>query len=252
MVFLYYNETYFMEKTRKKTLCIIPARGGSKGIPRKNIKEFAGKPLIAWTIESAKAAGVFDRIIVSTDDKEISEIAQHYEADVPFLRPSELAQDDTPTISVIVHAVQWLEENQEDSFECIVLLEPTFPLRTPQHIKEALSLFNEGDADSVVSVVPVPGHFNPHWQFTINSDQRLTVFTGEDFRDIIPRRQALPTTYTRNGAMYVFKADLLSEDVPNMYGNKVLAYVMEEKYCADIDTQEDWNRTEEKRIHHGL
>lgn len=235
-----------MPEIKRKTLAIIPARGGSKGIPRKNIKHLAGKPLIARTIEPARAAGVFDRVVVSTDDAEIADVARQHHADVPFLRPQALAQDETPTLPVIEHAVQWLKENEGVEYEYVVVLEPTFPLRTPEHIKEALALLYESDADSVVSVVPVPGHFKPHWQFLLNDNQTLSVFTGEAVRDIIPRRQELPVTYTRNGAIYAFKANLLFQENPTMYGEKTVGYLMGEEYSVDIDEPDDWDRAEAK------
>jgi len=229
-----------------KILAIIPARGGSKGVPKKNIKNMAGKPLIAWTIKLAHSSGLFDSVIVSTDDAEISNVALKHGADVPFLRPLELAQDDTPTLPVVVHAVDWLKKNKGMEYEYIVLLEPTFPMRTEKHISEAIKLLHSSGADSVVSVVPTPGHFNPHWQFTIDKDNTPKIFTGEDISDITTQRQKLPVTYTRNGAIYAFKTELLFEKKPSLYGRKVQAYIMGEEYDVDIDTTNDWNHAEKK------
>jgi len=229
-----------------KILAIIPARGGSKGVPQKNIKNMAGKPLIAWTIELACSSGLFDSVIVSTDDAKISGIALKHGADVPFLRPLELAQDDTPTLPVIAHAVNWLKKNKGMEYEYIVLLEPTFPMRTEQHISEAIELLYSSGADSVVSVVPIHGHFNPHWQFTIDKDNTPQIFTGEDISDIVTNRQELPVTYTRNGAIYAFKTELLFEKKPSLYGRKVQAYIMGEEFNTDIDTLDDWGHAERK------
>lgn len=235
-----------MVKTKGNVLAIIPARGGSKGIPRKNIKELAGKPLIAWTIETALTSKSIDRVIVSTDDEEIAAVARRHNADVPFMRPRELAEDDTPTLPVIIHAAEWVEKNEGMEYEYIVILEPTSPLRTSQHITEAMALLRENGTDSVVSIIPVPGHYNPHWQFTLDDKNTLRIFTGEEMKDIIPRRQLLPTTYTRNGAIYAFKKNLLFSGAPSIYGNNVIGYRMEEEYSVDIDTLEDWIRAEEK------
>jgi len=235
-----------MGKTSAKTLAIIPARGGSKGISRKNIKEFAGRPLIAWTIEPARASGVFDRIIVATEDEEISDIAQQHGVEMPLLLPGELTQDDSSILTVIKYVLEQLEKKKGEKYENVVLLEPTFPIRTTVHIKESLDLFNSKDVDSVVSVVPVDGHFNPHWQFTVKDDHTLSVFTGENMSDIIPRRQQLPVTYTRNGAIYIFKASLLFQDPISIYGNKTIAYIMGKEFAVDIDEPKDWDLAEKK------
>ncbi|MEK7155449.1 MAG: acylneuraminate cytidylyltransferase family protein, partial [Patescibacteria group bacterium] len=221
-------------------LGIITARGGSKGIPRKNIKLLAGKPLIAYTIDAAKASGVFDRIIVSTDDAEIADVAKQYGAEVPFMRPSELAGDSTPTLPVLVHALKWLKENESYEPDAVMLLQPTAPLRTPQHIREAAELFTKSGADSVVSMSEVPGHHNPHWQFNLDNEQRISIFTGEAFSDIIKRRQELPKTYTRNGAIYLFKTELLFRVDPTFYGDDVRAYVMDKASSVNIDSPEDF------------
>lgn len=223
-----------------KVLCLITARGGSKGIPRKNIKLLAGKPLIAYTIDAAKAAGVFDRIIVSTDDAEIADVAKQYGAEVPFMRPPELAGDTTPTLPVLVHALKWLKENESYEPDAVMLLQPTAPLRTPEHIREAVGLFTKSSADSVVSVSEVPGHHNPHWQFNLDNEQRISIFTGEAFKDIVKRRQELPKTYTRNGAIYLFKTLLLFAATPSFYGNDVRAYVMDDANSVNIDSPEDF------------
>ncbi len=177
-----------------KTLGIITARGGSKGIPRKNIKLLGGKPLIAYTIEASKESGIFDRIIVSTDDNEIAEVAKKYGAEVPFMRPAELAQDTTPTLPVLVHALEWLKSNEGYEPDAVAILQPTSPLRSSEHLRNAHVLFVQSGADSVVSVKTVPGHYNPHWQFQVDGESRMTIFTGEQFEKIIKRRQELLKT----------------------------------------------------------
>ena len=229
-----------------KVLGIITARGGSKGIPRKNVKLLAGKPLIAHTIETAKESGVFDRIIVSTDDAEIADVAKQYGAEVPFMRPSELAGDSTPTLPVLVHALKWLKENESYEPDAVMLLQPTAPLRKPEHIREAVELFTKSGANSVVSVSEVPGHHNPHWQFNLDNEQRISIFTGEAFSDIIKRRQDLPKTYTRNGAIYLFKTSLLFAATPSFYGNDIRAFLMDEASSVNIDTPADFQEAERR------
>lgn len=228
-----------------KILGLITARGGSKGIPRKNVKLLAGKPLIAYAIDAAKESRVFDRIIVSTDDVEIAEVAKQYGADVPFMRPEELAQDVTPTLPVLVHAVEVLKKDGYAP-DAVMLLQPTAPLRRPEHIRESVALFIKSGADSVVSVSEVPGHHNPHWQFNLDSEQRISIFTGEAFKDIVKRRQELPKTYTRNGAIYLFKTGLLFGSAPSFYGNDVRAFVMDAKDSVNIDSLEDFALAESR------
>lgn len=230
---------------KKKTLGIITARGGSKGIPRKNIKLLGGKPLIAHTIETALESGIFDRVILSTDDAEIAEIGKQYGAEVPFMRPEELAQDKTPTLPVLIHALEWLKTNEGYEPEAVAILQPTSPLRRPEHLKEAHELFVRSGADSVVSMKEVPGHYNLHWQFRVGEDGRIAIFTGESFADIVKRRQDLPKTHTRNGAIYLFKSNLLFQDPPSFYGDDVRAYVMDERSSVNIDEPADFDRAEE-------
>ncbi|MBI5221554.1 MAG: acylneuraminate cytidylyltransferase family protein [Candidatus Magasanikbacteria bacterium] len=227
-----------------KVLGIITARGGSKGIPGKNIKLLNGKPLIAYSIEEALKSRVFDSLIVSTDDPVIADVSRSYGADVPFMRPADLAQDGTPTLPVLTHAVDWLKKNKNLTFDVVVLLQPTTPLRRSFHIQEAVKLFNDKGGDSIVSVFEVPGHYNPHWQFKLDESGKLSIFTGESFEKIIRRRQDLPKTYTRNGAIYAFKPALLLGDVPTFYGNDIRAYIMDEKYSVNIDSMEDFKLAE--------
>lgn len=263
-----------MDSYNKTILGIITARGGSKGILRKNIKELAGKPLIAYTIEAAKGSGVFSRIVLSTDDDEIAEVGRKYGAEVPFMRPTELAKDTTPTLPVLIHAVEWLKGNENFYPDYTVILQPTAPLRQARHLNEALDLLIKSGADSVVSVCEVPGDFNPHWQLEIDRESRLRIFTpplkipqyyrgitasflrilavlfnalrsragftGEDLKHIVRRRQDLPKTYFRNGAIYAFRTDLLFSSDPNFYGEDPLAYVMENKYNININSPEDF------------
>lgn len=228
-----------------RLLGIIPARGGSKSIPRKNIKELLGKPLLAYTIEAAKNSGVFDRIILSTDDEEIAGVGKKYGVEAPFLRPREIAEDKTPMLPVLQHAVSWLKEKEGYWPDAVMLLQPTAPLRQAFHIKEAMELFEKAGVDSVVSVVEIPGHFSPYWAVVEDEAGWGKLFIGKPIRERIGRRQDFPQkTYSHSGAIYLFKTNLLFLPVPSLYGEKVKLYPMEEKYCVNIDDPEDWELAE--------
>lgn len=228
-----------------KILGVITARGGSKGIPGKNIKLFLGKPLIAHTIEVALESGVFDKLILSTDDPKIAGVAKSFGCEVPFLRPAELAGDTTPHIPVMQHAVNWLREKENYEPDYVMILQPTSPLRQAFHIKEAVEMIKKEGADSLVSVSLVPKHFHPDWQFVKDDKQRIKIFTGTPLKNIVTRRQDLPDTFYKNGAIFLFKSGLLFEKEPSIYGNDVLAYQMDDKYSINIDTPDEWKIAEE-------
>ena len=227
-----------------KILGIITARGGSKGIPGKNIKLLCGKPLIWYTIDAAQKSGALDRIILSTDDERIAEVAKSYGVEVPFMRPKELADDKTPHLPVLQHAVSWLRDHEQYKPDAVMILQPTAPLRQAFHIKEAVDIFQKSASDSVVSVSEIPAHFHPKWQFVLAGDSKLNIFTGEPFSQIVTHRQDLPKTHTRNGAIYLFKTELLFRAAPNFYGENVRGYQIDQKYNVNIDTMEDWERAE--------
>lgn len=228
-----------------RILGVITARGGSKSIPRKNIKELGGKPLIAWTAEAARDSGVLDRLILTTDDGEIAEVGRQWGIEVPFMRPPELAEDATPTLPVLEHAVSWLRDRGGYFPDAVMLLQPTAPLRQSFHIREAVELFRSSRADSIVSVAEIPGHMSPYWAVTEDEDGWATLFSGDSIRKRIPRRQEFPKkTYSHNGAIYLFKTGLLFEREPNFYGERVKLYPMEAKYSVNIDTLEDWEAAE--------
>src|SRR3989338_213738 len=229
-----------------RELGLIPARGGSKSIPKKNIKIFCGKPLIAWKIEAAIKSGVIDRLVVSTDDQEIAEVARRFGAEVPFLRPAELAEDSTPTLPVVQHALSWLHQKEDYNPDMAMLLEPTSPSVQPFHIREAIDLFIKTGADSVISMVEVPAEYHPYWQFTIGKNDRLSLFTGDSIGKTVSRRQDLPKTYQRNGVLYVFKPGLVFDSNPSIYGNNVHAYPMDPQYSSDINNPGDWVEAEAK------
>lgn len=234
-----------MALQRESTLAIIPARGGSKSIPRKNGKLLLGKPLVVWSIESALESKAFGRITLATDDAEFAALARTHGVDSPFLLPESLTQDDSSILDVVQYTLDWLREHKGEEYTHVALLEPTFPLRTAQHITEGLALFDD-TVDSVVAVAPVPAHFNPRWQFTVGEQSELEVYTGEAVQDIVPRRQMLSATYFRNGGLYAFRAGLKAHGKLSLYGERVRAYVMGPEYTVDIDSPEDWALAEKK------
>jgi CMP-N-acetylneuraminic acid synthetase len=219
-------------------LGVIPARGGSKGVPGKNVRPLAGKPLIAWTIEAAKASGALDRLVVSTDDDQIAAVATKYGAEVQ-MRPSRLAGDDTRTQLVLEHVVKELE-GQGDVFDAVVTLQPTSPLRLARHITEACAQFAaDPNADSLVSCVVVPHIFNPNSVMKRNAEGYLENFLCGD---TITRRQDKPEAFARNGAaVYVTRRGRIGEYV---FGGNLLCYLMDEKHSLDIDALDDFAAAE--------
>lgn len=213
----------------KKVLAIIPARGGSKGVHRKNIREVAGKPLIAWTIEEAKKSKYIDRLILSSEDEEIIDIARKWGCDVPFVRPDELAQDDTPGIAPVLHAISMLP-----GYEIVMLLQTTSPLRTVADIDGCLEYLVANKASACVSVTEAEQ--SPYWMYTLGN--------GGDMQALIPaettftRRQDLPNIYTLNGAVYVAKSDWLCQH-RTYVAEGTLGYVMARERSLDIDTELD-------------
>lgn len=223
-----------------KVLAIIPARGGSKGVPRKNIRLLHNRPLLAYTVDAALSAKRLSRVIVSTDDPEIADIAAQCGADVPFVRPSDLAKDDTPMLPVIRHAVNIIEQEGE-RYDAICLLQPTNPLRTSGDIDGAIELLERSGADAVVAVLPVPLEYNPHWVYFKGESGRLTLSTGEP--SPISRRQDLPPAYHREGSVYVTRRDVLMEQ-NSIYGHTLVGYPMDPMRSVNIDNQDDWDRAE--------
>lgn len=207
---------------------IIPARGGSKGIFRKNIKLFKGKPLIAWTIEVALKSGL--EPIVSTEDSEISEVAKKYGATV-VERPEHLAQDDTSVEAVLKYHVK----EDEDA----ILLLPTCPLRTEQHIHEAIKIFK--DTDCVFSVSPLPSQYHPEWLIR-DLDGQIVNNIYTDIRKMPRQRQALPPLYFKNDIIFVFKGKNLYDKYESMFGEKQKLYITED--LGDLNTLEDWAKYE--------
>ena len=221
----------------KRVLAIIPARGGSKGIPRKNIKDLNGKPLIAYTIEEAKKSKYIDKILVSTEDEEIAEISKKYNLEVPFLRPKELAEDNTPGIDPILYTVQCFHENKCD-FDYVVCLQCTSPFRKIEQIDEAIEKLIAQNAHSIVSVCE--SEVNPYWMKNIENGLMKDFLEGSAFYS---RRQDIPKIYRLNGAIYISKTENLLKN-KNWYTEKTLAYVMDKKSSIDIDEMIDFKFAE--------
>jgi len=211
----------------KSVLAIIPARGGSKGLLRKNIRDLAGKPLIAWTIEAAKASHYIDRLVLSSEDAEIIQVAKAWGCEVPFVRPAELALDDTPGIDPVLHALAALP-----GYHYVVLLQPTSPLRTAEDIDGCIARCEEKNVSGCVSVTE-PDH-HPQWMYTLSEAQVLQPLT----RERALRRQDLPQVYALNGAVYVAQTTLLCES-RGFLGDGSCAYVMPFARSIDIDTEQD-------------
>jgi CMP-N,N'-diacetyllegionaminic acid synthase len=218
---------------------IVTARGGSKGIPRKNLQMLGDMPLIAWTIRAALESKLVDRVIVSTDDAEIAEIARIWGAEVPFMRPSALAQDTSSHIEVVRHAHHWLDRYEGYRAEYIMLLQPTTPLRTANDIDLAVDMAVSQNADSLVSVCMVDRH--PYWTLKLDSEGTITSFADMDLlvlQDKYPRRQDLPPAYAENGAIYLAHPSVLFER-NSFYGERLYGYVMPKERSVDIDTWMD-------------
>lgn len=212
---------------------LIPARGGSKGIPRKNILPLVGKPLIAWTIDAAREAGILDRIIVSTDDREIAETARASGAEVPFLRPAELARDDTPGIAPVLHAIDALEkEGYRPGW--VMMLQPTSPLRTSEDIRDAWAMARRTGAEVVVSVCEAAPP--PAWMKRITDDGTLEDYFPQELPSV---RQKLAPAYSLNGAFYLARVSALRAR-NSFYGGRVHAFVMPRERSIDIDTPWDF------------
>ena len=214
-------------------LALIPARVGSKGIPRKNIRELCGKPLIAWSIETAQKANYVDQIVVSTDDEEIADVARSYGAEVPFIRPDTLAQDDTLGIAPVIHALEQFPEVEQ-----VLLLQPTSPLRTTDDIDGIVKMCQEAQAPAAVSICEPSKH--PNWMFSCGKDGTLSPFTD---KPIATLRQDLPKVYTLNGALYLAKTDWIQQN-RSFLSPETLGYVMPPERSADIDTLLDWEWVE--------
>lgn len=219
-------------------LAIIPARGGSKGVPQKNIKLLGNKPLIAYTIEAAKESDIFEKIIVSTDSQEIANIARKYGAEVPFLRPSEISGDEVSSDDVVIHALNFLKENGKE-YDEVCKLQPTSPLRTAQHIKEAYKLLKKNNYNYVVSVCEC--EHSPLWAGTLGENGCMDTFIEERYKRSC--RQQMHTYYRLNGAIYMGRTEVYLKD-RSFIGRGCYAYVMTQEESIDIDSMLDFQIAE--------
>jgi CMP-N-acetylneuraminic acid synthetase len=225
-----------------RVLGLIPSRSGSKGVPQKNVRLLCGKPLLQYTAEAALSARRLSRVILSTDDFNIAEVGRKCGLEVPFIRPAKLAQDHTPMFPVVKQALCWLLENNE-LFDAVCLLQPTNPLRRAEDIDNCIELLFESNADAVMSVLPVPQPYNPHWTFLKDNNNQLRLATGET--EPIPCRQELPPAFHREGSVYVTRTEVVLHK-NSLYGSHVVGYVMDENRSVNIDTLEDWVVAEKK------
>jgi CMP-N-acetylneuraminic acid synthetase len=230
----------------RRTFAIVPARGGSKGITRKNIRLLAGKPLLEYTLIQARAAGLHD-VVLSTEDAEIARIGRRLGFAVPFLRPTALAADDTPTLEVLLHALGALRDlgDPRAEREFVLLLQPTSPLRRAEWIERALHDLDRSDADAAMTVLPVPAEHNPHWVYRRSDEHpsELTLFTGET--QPISRRQDLPPVYHREGSVYVVRRTVL-ETQRSLYGRRTLGIEVDPRQSINLDTLADWELAEQR------
>lgn len=217
-------------KQKPSILAVITARGGSKGVPGKNIKIAGGKPLIAWVIEAAKGASLIDRLILSSDDADIIGVAEEWGCEAPFVRPAALARDESLTIDVVLHTLDMIS-----GYDYVVLLQPTSPLTKSEHIDGCIRQCIELRAKTLVSVCEVAK--SPYWMFKKDETNRLTPFLGQEYLN--KRRQDLPKAYIPTGAVYVAATDWLREN-RSFYTEETSGYLVPRQYALDIDTTMDF------------
>ena len=220
-------------------LTIIPARGGSKGVPRKNVKDLGGKPLIAYTIKAALGSKYCLRTIVSTDDQEIADISKEQGAEVPFLRPPELASDTAKAIEVVKHALEFIEDIDRTTYEIVIYLEPPSPFRVSEDIDRSVELFLEKDPGSVVSVYEA-NQFHPILMKKVEDGELKPIWKEEP--EGVPRQLYDPKCFMRNGAVYVIRRENILQGV--FYGSPIIPYVMPEDRSVCIDSTLDWYTAE--------
>ena len=242
--YLIFGRTLFSMYKGKSILAIIPARGGSKGIPRKNIKNMAGKPLIAWSIEAGRRSMYIDRIIVSTEDVEIKAIALKYGAEVPFLRSYELAQDNTPGVDPVLYTVKKLINDEKNRYDYIILLQPTSPLRNEKHIDEAIdTLLSNNNIKKFNSLISVTELEHPvYWNRLVGDNNKLKDYLKYDKSKNF-RRQHFNKVYRLNGAIYLIETDALLKYM-NFETDNTMAFKMDKKSTIDIDCLDDFELAE--------
>ncbi|QOR39084.1 pseudaminic acid cytidylyltransferase [Billgrantia diversa] len=226
------------DDARSGSVAVIPARGGSKRIPRKNIKSFAGKPMIAWSIEAARTSGCFDRVIVSTDDEEIAAVASEWGADVPFRRPAELSDDHTGTIPVIAHAIEWLRDHGEAT-DAVCCLYATAPFVQPKDLRSGYqSLLSGEEIEYAFSVTSYA--FPIQRALRMTPQGRVAMFQPEHFHT---RSQDLEEAWHDAGQFYWGRAEAWREGLP-IFSERAVPVILPRHRVQDIDTLEDWQRAE--------
>lgn len=224
-----------------RILGLIPARGGSKGVPFKNKKLLDGKPLLQYTIEAAFKSELLDSVIFSSEDDSLIALATELGVKAPFKRPEALATDTAGSLGVVQHALQELSKMGQQ-FDAVCLLQVTNPFRKSSFIDEAIKKFSLSGADSLISVLKVPHEYNPHWVFEVSEDNNLKIATGE--KEIIKRRQDLPTAYFRDGSIYITKTEVLL-DQNSLYGKSISYIESDAARHVNIDTPADWAMAED-------
>lgn len=223
---------------KKRVLGLINARGGSKGIPNKNIKYLNGKPLIAYSVIEALACPVIDRVIVSTDSEEIAKVAREYGAETPFMRPPELATDESLQIDTVIHAVEWLEKTG-DVYDYVAILQPTSPLRNAEDIKNTIDLLIRSGADSAITVTKLRG-FHPGGLYSANEEGDLEPFVKTNAAGT--NRQKLPQYLLRTGGVFAMKVSVLKQR--SLYGQRTVGAVVPASRASNIDDMLDWKMAE--------
>ena len=224
-----------MKQQRCNVLGVIPARGGSKGIKRKNLAEISGKPLIWYTIDAARLSRLLSYYVVSTEDDEIASYAMSIGANVPFVRPQELAEDRSPSVDVVLHALHKVEELGHKRFDAVMLLQPTTPFRPPGLIDSAIQLLDSDSVDSVVSVVDVGAH-HPHRMYTIADNRIVPLMEG--ITEPMAPRQVLPPVYIRSGDIYLVRRATLEAN-QTLIGSAPAPLVIPPTEAINIDTEAD-------------
>jgi len=225
---------------KPRIIGLIPARGGSKGIPGKNLRSLGGKPLLQHAFEAARDSGVVERVILSTDSEEIAALGLQLGIETPFLRSAELAQDDTPMIAVLQHLLEYLRHTNAMP-DAIMLLQPTAPLRRAEHLRQAGEMLIPEQVDSVVGVTEIPQHYAPHYAMKITPDGHLTHYLPDSAA--IKRRQDVPKAYSRDGTVYLFRVSTL-EKYHDIYGANCMPLLIPAHETLNLDTMEDWEHAE--------
>ncbi len=245
-----HNSNLSVNPKKLEVLGVVQARGGSKGIPGKNIRNLGGYPLIAYSIASALASESVTRLIISTDDEEIAEVARIYGAEVPFMRPDALATDDAPDFPLFDHALTWLKSNENYVPQIIVQLRPTSPLRPKGSIDTAVKLLSEDNQADCVRTV-IPSQQNPYKMWRA-AEKYLNPLLGDEFPEPYNMpRQKLPKTYWQTGHLDVIRYETITEK-NSLTGERVLPLIIEPKYCTDIDNLDDWEHAEWKLSRNNL